>query len=190
MSEDPQAFKEHVKRVLASRIRRVLDDPGLACSAVLIPLLFKEGEWHVLVTQRTQMVERHKGQISFPGGACDPGDADLLATALRETYEEIGVPPESVEVLGVLDDFPSVTDFVVTPYVGVIPPSFPYRPNDGEVEVVVEVPFSFLRNLSHLRVEQLEYRGNVHDVFFWDYGPYTIWGLTARMLKSFFDLVF
>jgi 8-oxo-dGTP pyrophosphatase MutT (NUDIX family) len=190
MNQDLQSSKEQVKGILASRTRRVLDDPDLICSAVLIPLLFKEGEWHVLVTQRTQTVEHHKGQISFPGGACDPGDADLLATALRETYEEIGVPPESVEVLGVLDDFPSVTNFVVTPFVGVIPLAFPYRPNDGEVEAVIEVPFSFLRDPTHLRVEQLDYRGHVHDVFFWDYGPYTIWGLTARMLKSFFDLVF
>jgi 8-oxo-dGTP pyrophosphatase MutT (NUDIX family) len=189
MMPEPQQFKQQVHRVLARRHRSVADDPALTCAAVLIPLLFKEGEWHVLVTQRTQTVEHHKGQISFPGGACDPEDVDLLATALRETCEEVGVPPEAVEVLGALDDFGTITNFVVTPFVGVIPNPFTYQPNAREVEAVIEVPLSFLREPSHLREEQREHEGRVLDVLFWDYGPYTIWGATARILKSFLDLI-
>jgi 8-oxo-dGTP pyrophosphatase MutT (NUDIX family) len=190
MNRDPQRFAEQVRAILADRERVAIDDQALTCAAVLIPLLFKAGEWHVVVTQRTQTVEHHKGQISFPGGVCEPGDAGLLATALRETFEEIGVPPEVVEVLGALDDFRTITHFVVTPFVGVIPHPFHYRTNAQEVESVVEVPLALLLDPTRLRVEQLEYQGHSHDVLFWDYGPYTIWGATARMLKGFLDVVF
>jgi 8-oxo-dGTP pyrophosphatase MutT (NUDIX family) len=113
----------------------------------------------------------------------------LLDTALRETFEEIGVPPEAVEVLGALDDFPTISRFAVTPFVGVIPHPFPYRLHHREVEAVVEVPLSFLQDPAHLRVEALEYEGRIYDVLFWDYGPYTIWGATARILKSLLDLI-
>jgi 8-oxo-dGTP pyrophosphatase MutT (NUDIX family) len=190
MSSDAEQFKQRVRTILRQRTRRVEDDPALICAAVLVPLLCKDGEWHVLVTQRTDTVEHHKGQMSFPGGACDPDDADLLATALRETFEEVGIPPEAVEVLGALDDFPTVTRFVVTPYVGVIPHPFPYRLNTVEVEAAVEVPLSFLRDPDRLRVEQWEYDGSPHNVLFWDYGSYTIWGATARMLKNLMELIF
>jgi 8-oxo-dGTP pyrophosphatase MutT (NUDIX family) len=190
MNEDPEQLKERVRLTLAHHNRQILGDPALICAAVLIPLAFEHGTWHVVVTQRTRAVEHHKGQISFPGGACEPSDGSQLATALRETYEEIGVPPHAVEVLGVLDDFPTITHFAVTPYVGTIPASFPYRLQNSEVEAVVEVPLPFLLEPSHLRVEQWDYQGIPHDVLFWDYGEYTIWGLTARILKTFLDLVF
>lgn len=180
---------QRIRDILATRVRNKVDEPALICAAVLIPLLSRNGEWHVLVTQRTQHVEHHKGQISFPGGACEPGDTDLQTTALRETFEEIGVPPESVEVLGALDDFVTVTDFVVTPFVGIIPHPFAYRLNGCEVDAVIEVPLSHLEDPAHLRVEQREYQGRTHDVLFWDYGPYTIWGATARILKGLFDLL-
>ncbi|MGD9315253.1 MAG: CoA pyrophosphatase [Anaerolineae bacterium] len=182
-------FQQQVQEILAHRVRSVVEDPSLICAAVLIPLLSKGGEWHVLVTQRTQNVGHHKGQISFPGGACEPVDADLQATALRETFEEIGVPPEAVQVLGALDDFVTITDFVVAPFVGVIPHPFAYRLNGCEVDAVIEVPLSFLQDRAHLRTEQREVRGRVYDVLFWNYGPYTIWGATAQMLKSLLDLL-
>jgi 8-oxo-dGTP pyrophosphatase MutT (NUDIX family) len=189
MTSERDVFKRQMRAVLASRERHREDDPGLICAAVLVPLLLKEGHWHVLVTLRTQHVEHHKGQISFPGGACDRDDVDLEATALRETLEEIGVPQEEVELLGVLDDLATITSFVVTPFVGVIPYPFPYQLNEHEVEAVVEVPLSFLRDPSQLRVERREYQGYSYDVLFWDYGIYTIWGATARILKSLLDLI-
>jgi 8-oxo-dGTP pyrophosphatase MutT (NUDIX family) len=164
-------------------------DPALTCAAVLIPLLHKDCEWYVLVTQRTETVGHHKGQISFPGGACEPQDADLLETALRETFEEIGVPPETVEVLGALDDSPTVTSFAVTPFVGVIPNPFRYQLQQQEVAAAIEVPLAFLRNPGNLHMEQREHRGRTYDMPFWNFGPYTIWGATARMLKSFLDLI-
>lgn len=182
-------FEDRVRSILSGRQRQTLDDPWLTCAAVLIPLVCKDGQWHVVVTQRTQTVEVHKGQISFPGGACDVDDKDLISTALRETHEEIGVPPNVVNVLGALDDFRTITNFSVTPFVGVIPHPFAYKPSPGEVESVVEVPLSFLRDPENLRMEQREHEGQVLDVLFWDFGRYTIWGATARMLQIFLDLV-
>lgn len=182
-------FDQQVRNILAGRVRREIDDPALTCAAVLIPLLCKQGEWHVLVTQRTQHVEHHKGQISFPGGACEPDDPDLRATALRELHEEVGVPPDAVDVLGALDDFVTITNFIVTPFVGIIPHSLTYHLNGYEVEAVIEVPLSFLRDPAHLRVEKREYQGGWFDVLFWDFGPYTIWGATAHILKSLLDLL-
>jgi 8-oxo-dGTP pyrophosphatase MutT (NUDIX family) len=189
MSAREAIFKNQIQTILKRRRRRRVDDPLLICAAVLVPLLLKEREWHVLVTQRTQTVEHHPGQISFPGGACEPEDRSLQETALRETCEEIGIPPGAVEVLGALDDLHTVTRFVVTPFVGVIPHPLVYKPNPHEVEDVVEVPLSFLRNPAHLRIEQREYEGQVHDVYRWDYGAYTIWGATAQILKGFLDLI-
>jgi len=186
-------FEQHVRDTLARHRRRVIEGSDLTCAAVLLPLLYKEGLWHVLFTQRTQDVEHHKGQISFPGGACEPEDRDLAATALRETDEEIGVPPHLVEILGALDDFPTITHFMVTPFVGVVPYPGSYRLNPYEVEAVVEVPISFFVDSAGVaaltRVEQREHEGHIFDVLFWDYGPHTIWGATAHILKGFLDLI-
>lgn len=192
MSEAPLPaaleFRERLRALLRDRSRQVCADGGLRCAAVLVPLLVKDDEWHVLVTQRTNEVEHHKGQISFPGGACDKEDADILATALRETYEEIGVPPQAVEVLGVLDDMWTSSRFAITPVVGVLPYPYPYRLSPGEVEAIVEVPLSFLHDASHLRTEKVDFEGKPVELLFWDYGSYTIWGATARILKGFLDL--
>ncbi len=189
MIPDRSNLKQQICTALAQRQRQTVVDPELTCAAVLIPLLLKENEWHVLVTQRTQTVEHHKGQISFPGGACEPEDSGLLNTALRETYEEIGIQSERVEVLGTLDDFATITNFIVTPFVGIIPHPYAYNISHQEVAQVIEVPLSFLHDPDHLRTEVREYDGCQHDVLFWDYGPYTIWGATARILKSFLELV-
>jgi 8-oxo-dGTP pyrophosphatase MutT (NUDIX family) len=188
-SPEALEFTTRLRARLADRSRRTADGAALRCAAVLVPLLVKDGEWHVVVTQRSQAVEHHKGQISFPGGACDADDADRLATALRETEEEIGVPPEAVEVLGALDDLPTISHFAVTPYVGVIPHPFPYRRQEREVEAVVEVPLGFLSEPGRLRVEQWNLKGLATEVLFWEYGGYTIWGATARILKGLLDVI-
>jgi len=184
-----EPFEQHVRQALAHHRRHIVVGSELTCAAVLLPLLYKEGQWHVLFTQRTQDVEHHKGQISFPGGACEPFDPDLAATALRETDEEIGVPPRLVRVLGALDDFPTITHFLVTPFVGLVPYPLVYSPNPYEVEAVLEVPLSFFVDPAGLRVEEREHEGQIFDVLFWDYGPHTIWGATARILKGFLDLI-
>jgi 8-oxo-dGTP pyrophosphatase MutT (NUDIX family) len=179
-----------IRTTLAGRRRLEFEDPALTCAAVLVPLLIKDGEWHVLLTQRTLTVGHHKGQIAFPGGACDSDDADGVETALRETFEEIGVPPTAVDVLGALDDFATITAFVITPFVGIISEPMVYSPSACEVETVLEVPVSFFLDPAHLRVEQWEQRGQVREILFWDYGEHTIWGASARILKNLLDLVF
>ncbi|HNS51934.1 MAG TPA: CoA pyrophosphatase [Anaerolineae bacterium] len=184
----PADTMERLRSLLAGRPRRACSDPSYRCAAVLVPLLQKEGEWHVLVTQRTNEVQHHRGQISFPGGACDQEDADILATALRETFEEIGVPPEQVQVLGLLDDMWTSSHFAITPVVGVIPYPYSCLLNPAEVEEVIEVPLSFLRDPSNLRIEEVEFEGRQVELLFWDYGKYMIWGATARILKGFLDL--
>ena len=191
LDADPvrDGLERWLEAMLSGRVRVTVTDPSLTCAAVLIPLLFRDGEWWVLVTQRTQDVEHHKGQISFPGGACEPEDADLEATALREAHEEIGLPPHAVHIIGMLDDLPTVTNFLVTPFVGIVLCPFPYRLNPDEVAAVVEVPISFLRTPGSLRTEQREHEGRLHEVLVWEYGPHIVWGATARMLKNLLDLL-
>lgn len=187
---------------LRSRTRRTLADPGSRRAAVLIPLFVKRGEPRVLFTRRTEMVEHHKGQISFPGGAADREDPDAPATALRETEEELGIPRDRVQVLGVLDDLlATVSGFIITPVVGTIPHPFPLRVNEAEIAEVFSVPLGIFRDPGRLRVEQrepprslrelgAERGGERIDVYFYTHGPHEIWGVTARIMKSFIDAVF
>ena len=103
-----------------------------------------DGEWHVVFTRRTETVDSHKGQVSFPGGRSDPHDADRVATALREAHEEIGLAPGDVQVIGTLDELLTVSQYRVTPIVGLIPWPYPFRLSPGEVAEVFDVPFAWL----------------------------------------------
>ena len=110
-------------------------------AAVLVPLHLKRGVLHAVFTERHHDLPRHAGEISFPGGRRDPGDADLVATALRETHEEVGLPPESVEVLGALEPIPTVvTGYAIYPFVGIVPSNFRWKPSDSEVAAVIDLP--------------------------------------------------
>ena len=154
-------------------------------AAVLIPLFKREEEYHLLFTRRTQEVEHHKGQISFPGGARHPEDGSLKTTALRESWEEIALHPDVVEVLGELDDLVTGTNFLVTPFVATIPYPYPLQPNPVEVEEIIEVPLAALLDERNLREEP---GPGGEPAYFYDYGGRVIWGATARILKQFLDL--
>lgn len=157
-------------------------------AAVLLLLYQKEGEPHILLTRRTDYVEHHKGETSFPGGAFDPTDADLMATALREAEEEIGVRPQDVEVLGRLDDIVTITDFVVSPFVGVLSYSdYPFVASAHEVAELVEVPLRHLMDERNLERAMRQLRDRPVPVFTYHYGDHRIWGATARILKGFLD---
>jgi 8-oxo-dGTP pyrophosphatase MutT (NUDIX family) len=182
-------FIEQIRSALASRQRATLP-AGPVPAAVLIPLFLKNGSWHILFTKRTDHLQHHRGEISFPGGVRHPEDRDLLQTALRESWEEVGIEPSDVQILGQLDDFFSIHNYHVTPYVGVIPASYPFAPNPDEIERLMEVPLEALRDPTIFRAEEWQRDGIQRLVYFYRYGDDEIWGLTAAMLKQFLDTVF
>src|SRR5437867_6106525 len=174
---------------LATHARRVVPSGELVRAAVLIPIVDR-GEPCLVFTKRTQRVATHKGQISFPGGAVDPGDGSFLEAALRECEEEIGLPRAAVEPLGALDDTETVaTPFVITPWVGVIRELVAWRTDGEEVERVIEVPLAALAAPGGLRVEHWERAGAVRAVDRVDYDGDTICGATAGTLRHYLDLV-
>jgi 8-oxo-dGTP pyrophosphatase MutT (NUDIX family) len=181
-------LKQQIKGALVDRAKRVAAEEDYTPSAVLIPIFYKDGQPHLLLTLRTEKVASHKGQISFPGGAREDSDRDLLQTALRETYEEVGIRPEDVEVLGELDDLLAVTSFVVTPYVGVFPYPYDFKVSRDEIAELIEIPLAFFADPNNRRSEKWIHRGREVTVYFYDYGKYTVWGVTARILKGFIDL--
>jgi 8-oxo-dGTP pyrophosphatase MutT (NUDIX family) len=182
-------LKKKIKLALAAH-RRVPMSPGPVPAAVLLPLFLKEGEYHVLFTKRTEQMNHHRGQISFPGGVCNHEDCDTLQTALRETWEEVGIAPGDVEVLGKLDDFYSIHNYLVTPYVGVFPAAYHLRPNAAEIERAIEAPLSHLLRPDIFRVEDWTSKGYRHPIYFYSYQGDEIWGMTAAILKQFLDIVF
>jgi 8-oxo-dGTP pyrophosphatase MutT (NUDIX family) len=174
---------------LAGRQRRVVVGGPLVKAAVLVPLVDR-GEPFLVFAKRTDRVGTHRGQISFPGGRVDPSDAGFLEAALRESEEEIGLPRTAVEPLGALDDTETVaTQFIITPFVGVVRTPVAWQPDGHEIEKVIEVPLAALRDLANLRVEYRERDGVLHEVLFWDYQGETIWGATARILKQYLDVL-
>jgi 8-oxo-dGTP pyrophosphatase MutT (NUDIX family) len=154
-------------------------------AGVLAPLFVRDGALWVLLTKRTESVERHRGQIAFPGGSHEDDDASLYATALRETQEEIGVSPADVRYLGALSPLTTVTEFYVEPYVGAIPYPYPFRLQESEIAGLVEVPILALLDPAALETKRFPER--TEPVLFYHYGDTVIWGATARMLKELLD---
>lgn len=188
--EQIENLKERIREVLSQYERQVILDRRLMPAAVLVPLFYKEEQYYTLFTRRTEQVEHHKGQISFPGGACDAEDKDYLATALRETFEEIGVRPEEVEVVGALDDIVTLSGFRVSPFVGFIPYPYPFHINPLETAEILEVPLAALLDRRRFREERVFLEGKIVPQYFWEYNGNTIWGATAQIEKRFLDLVF
>ncbi|RMG68233.1 MAG: CoA pyrophosphatase, partial [Calditrichaeota bacterium] len=158
---------EQIQRRLAESTPRKLQWPEFTPAAVLIPFLNRQGEPHVLLTMRTDTVEHHKGQISFPGGAREPQDRSLLETAIRETEEELGIPGYCIHILGEADDFPTITNFMVTPFACVVDPIPEYRPNQAEVAKVLEVPLDIFLTDRHFEIQKRTYNGQTFPVFFY-----------------------
>lgn len=169
---------------------RAIASPGVRRAAVLTLLFHDQGADRVLLTKRTDSVEHHKGQISFPGGGVDDDDIDLSATALRETWEEVGVDPEHVEIIGSLDEIVTISNFLVTPYVGVLHRT-PYLwvPSDIEVAEVLEPPIADLLDDATLVLEERSIDGEVHFAPAYLWNGHRVWGATARMLHEFLDLM-
>jgi len=156
-------------------------------AAVLIPIVIRSSGLTILLTQRTAHLRDHAGQVSFPGGRCEPADSSPVVTALRESQEEVGIEPHQVEVLANLPDYFTSTGFRVTPVVGLVTPPLNLRLDDFEVAEVFEPPLKFLLDPLHYQRHQVERAGIVHTYWAVPWQGYFIWGATAGMLISLRD---
>ncbi|RPI89245.1 MAG: CoA pyrophosphatase [Chloroflexi bacterium] len=164
------------------------EETSLKCAAVLIPLVWHNEEWHLLYTRRTDTVESHKGQVSFPGGACDEDETTPEQTALREAEEEIGLDPGEVRVLGRLSNLITITYFQVTPVVGVVKWPAVFRVGEHEVARIFTIPLAWLANPSNRW--EFEMQGRTRSLI--AYHPYDgelLWGATARMTVDFLKVL-
>ena len=187
---DLETLRRRLDAALSRHPRVALDRSDLVSAAVLLPITDHGGP-HILFTKKSESVPHHKGQFSFPGGVCEERDASRVETALREAWEEIRLPAEAVEVLGLLDDTATrATPFVITPVVGIVREPVEFKPDGREIERVIEVPLDMLRDPSIFRTEIWERSGEPHPVHFYQVSVEdVVWGATARILKQFLELV-
>jgi 8-oxo-dGTP pyrophosphatase MutT (NUDIX family) len=182
---------DRIRDRLASHEPRLLPSEGLTASAVIVPLFHDAaGTLRVLFTVRTDKVGSHRGQISFPGGVVDPGDTCRECTALRELDEELGFPREAVTLLGRVSDYPTITGYLISSFVGYLGAEPALTPHDHEVAQVFAVP---LADLLSGRVpgttEVWEFQGHERAIFFYLYEDHRIWGATAAILHEFLDCI-
>ena len=174
-----------IRHYFQSFHRFAQNNSELTSAAVLILLFEKDGQLHILLTKRTNSVEHHKGQVSFPGGTVESIDATIIDTALREAEEEIGLSRKFVEVLGLHNDFITPSGFCITPVIAFLPSMIKFSINTLEVSEVFHVPLSFFLNNKNERVEYRILNGIERFVYHYYYGEHEIWGATAAILHSF-----
>lgn len=183
-------MEEYIRQLLQTYTRRELSVPGRRLAAVLLPLYQHNGDYGLIFTRRADTVLHHRGQIAFPGGGHEARDASLQHTALRESAEEIGLQPTHVEVLGQLDDLLTTgSNYLVRPFVGVIPYPYPFVLDPRETASIIEVPLTWLRQHNPPALEQRYYEGRLVQSHFFDYNEHVIWGATAKIVKQFLDLL-
>ena len=170
------ALKAHQPRMLGAN--------GTRPAAVLVPLWDRGDQVCMVFTKRTAYLPTHAGQISFPGGACDPQDRDTRQTALRETQEEIGVPTGEVEILACLDQMITITNYLVTPHLGLVGGGFEFEANPVEVERIIPVPLCRALDLSQFRQCHHWYQGSIIRQLALEHDGERIWGATARMVMN------
>jgi 8-oxo-dGTP pyrophosphatase MutT (NUDIX family) len=187
--EDFAAFKAELREKLTNRTKVKAESAGTRPAAVMMIFINKDNAAHVFLTKRTQNVSTHKGQVSFPGGSRDKGDNNILDTALRETYEETGINPDHIDVIGEFDEFISITNFHVSTFIGTIDYPYDYNINPEEIEDYIEVPLLIFRNKEYSEIEY--YRDGDKDIanYYYEYNGFSIWGMTARILTEFAEKV-
>ena len=158
-------------------------------ASVLVPVMKRKAGLSLLLTRRSQDMPSHKGQISFPGGKRHANDASAAAAALREAHEEAGIPPSAVEVIGYLDDYPTITKYLVTPVVGLVEDLAEVRPCAREVAEIFEVPLAFVLDRANFGKGALRMKGLRLPFYELNYGAYRIWGATAGMLWNFAEKI-
>jgi 8-oxo-dGTP pyrophosphatase MutT (NUDIX family) len=153
-------------------------------AGVLVAVVRRADQWQVVLTKRSSALKHHPGQIAFAGGKQDPTDADVVAAALREAREEIGLTPESVKILGTLPDHETVTGFQVTPVLGLVRDCFQPVAEQGEVDEVFFVPLDHVMSSDNYLIQSRLWQGRRRHYYVVPYGPYYIWGATARILRG------
>ncbi|HEX5855273.1 MAG TPA: CoA pyrophosphatase [Thermoanaerobaculia bacterium] len=186
-STAPRGWMEEVRLRLDGRAPREAAIPSeeLRRAGVLVPLFVRDAKLWILLTRRTESVEHHRGQISFPGGTREPGDEDLFATAVRETQEELAVAPSDIIALGPLSPIETVTNFYVEPYVAAVPHPYVWKPAEAEIAEVIEAPIAALMDPAILEKKPMP--GREGTILFYHYGKHVIWGATARILSELLE---
>jgi 8-oxo-dGTP pyrophosphatase MutT (NUDIX family) len=180
---------DRIAAALQSRSPKNFTGDQYKLAAVLMPIQLRPDGACFVLTQRAEQLNHHRGQVAFPGGRVDADDGGELEAALRESNEEIGIDPADVQVLGRLDQVTAAYDFIVTPFVGVIPPSYEFRVNPQETATVFTVPIAALLEPRHVTVaDRLSSHGEPVYHFYID--GWDIWGATARMIVQFLELVY
>jgi 8-oxo-dGTP pyrophosphatase MutT (NUDIX family) len=182
---------DRIGRILQSRTPELLSGDYSKPAAILVPIQEREDGEHLVLTQRTELLNSHKGQIAFPGGQIDPGDAGPLAAALRESEEEIGLAPADVRVLGQLDQVTAAANYLVTPFVGLIPHPYEFRLNELETAAVFSVPIAALLEPGCFKIEPRLYPPDRRDpIYHFYYQGRDIWGATARIIIQLLQLAY
>ena len=176
---------------LTARPRRPLSAGAATAAAVLVPLQIVGDGLHIVYTRRAQAMPNHAGQVAFPGGVCDPArDVDAAATALREAYEEIGLAPSDVRLVGALDDIATVSSrFLITPFVGVVPHPYTWVPSPREVDTVFSVELARLRAPDAERRELWNFDGTPVPIDFFPIDGQVIWGATHRITRNLLEVL-
>jgi len=177
-------FIDTVKSCLDACRIRIIERDGFVPAAVFILFMNRDNRPHVLLTKRTDKVKTHKGQISFPGGAIDDLDSDILDTAYRETFEEVGISRERITCLGRFDDYVSIAHFNVSTFVGYVDYPVEYQVNDFEIEEVVEAPFDIFLEERYDKIGFNYFEGHSYKVYYYNFNSHVIWGMTAHILTD------
>ena len=181
-----------------SHSRITLDDDFFTPSAILFPIIpYEDKPYELILIHRSDRGTRHRGEMSFPGGKFESiTDKSMKDTALRETEEEIGVYRENIKVLGCLDDFPTMTKYIITPYVGIINRNQELVRDEREVQKILKIPIDFFTNKHNFREQPIDIEGHKFPIFYFNYvnqndgKHYTIWGATAYMIVTFIEKVY
>ncbi|MCH2501216.1 MAG: CoA pyrophosphatase [Dehalococcoidia bacterium] len=184
-----QTPPELLKRALADRVVARVDGTGLIPSAVMVLLYPKDGGYCILLNKRSEQVEHHKGEISFPGGARDPEDRDSLETALRETEEEMGIMRSDITVIGEMDEVATRSNFRVQVFTGTIEYPYEFDPSEIEIAEVLEFPVSALIDPANRRTERRWEDGQPVDSYSYVHQEHVVFGATARILQSCIEIL-
>ena len=190
--ENQNDLPQKIKEILSARPpKRISDDKCFYKHAgVLVPIYRQDGDYRILFTKRTHNLEHHKGQISFPGGSVDEEDNSVQDTVLREAREEIGLLREDVELLGRIDDtLTVVSDFIVHPFVGLIPYPYDFTINTDEVARLIKVPLKAFHPENKRKGTSFEFEGEAYRTPTYEYKGDVIWGATARIMETFIDII-